>query len=340
MALPALAKTWQFVSNGTSCVNQPIASLGSIIADNRRLLRSIKNALTGFASNPWTVRYSCNTTTAGTAGDGVDRWATDADLAWATTTSGARSWIVLRQTGIATNFEVCLDLVGAGTDSTNGLGGQLFVSASAGFTGGTTTARPTATDESAQALSGSGVAVLRWSQLTADLATRWSVMQSSDGACTRFWFYAAGVLRGFYMFDKPTNIVTGWTNPSYALAAAGTSTAATAGLANVAAYVGRFRALGINGAMAMGCETAGTVIFPSDANAGAVPNDIDGSWPMLPIGLSSSSVGVKGRHGTLADIWLGSNTIPDGDTYPLATTDFVQVGSLILPWNGGPVNLA
>lgn len=59
MALPTKAKTWQYN------VNQAVALQGSIIATSRRLWRTIKNSLIGFATLPWTVRGSSDSVAAG-----------------------------------------------------------------------------------------------------------------------------------------------------------------------------------------------------------------------------------------------------------------------------------
>lgn len=317
MALPTLAKTWQFNPNNA------IAALGSSLADNRRALRSIKNAMVGFASNPWAVRYSCDSVTAGTAGDLTDRWTADANLVYA---AAAHSWIVLRQTGIATNFEVCIDL---GAASANGNTLTLAVSWSAGFTGGTTTARPTATDETVM------ISATSWTSNTTDIASRWSVMQSSDGQCTRVFCAASGSLSTLWIFDKPANTTTGWSNPSYAFTFAGTPA-----LSSLTGYGGRMRSGSTTGNVAMGCETAGAAFIPSDTVIGTVANEIDGAWAMLPIGISCNTVGIRGRHGTLVDLWFGQSPIPTADTYPNdASNQFVEVFPLIMPWNGGAVNL-
>lgn len=89
MSLPSLAKTWQFNANNS------IAAQGTALADNRRLWRTLKDALIGFATNPWVMRYSCNSVTAGTAGDGVDRLTADSNFVWANDTV-AHTWYVLR----------------------------------------------------------------------------------------------------------------------------------------------------------------------------------------------------------------------------------------------------
>lgn len=322
MALPTLTKTWQFN------VNNAISALGSALADNRRLLRSIKNAMVGFGTNPWQVRYSCDSSTAGTAGDGVDRWAADANLVWATAGT-AHSWIVLRQTGIATNFEI---LISCESSAPNGQIATIAVSFSAGFTGGSTTARPTATDEQVM------LSAANWSGNNTDQATRWSVMQSTDGQCTRVIICVAGSVTAYWLFEKPANPTTGWSNPSVSFVVQATPT--TIALCASGATLGKMRNGSTTGNVVLLCEGNRSFVIPDDTVYGNIANEIDSSWPMVPIAFESYTVGVRGRHGTLQDMWFGSTSISTGDTYPNdSSNQFVQFGNLILPWNGGGVNL-
>src|SRR5581483_5704779 len=150
MALPTLIKSYQFH------VNQAYPANGSAIADNRALLLGARDGLKGNGSgwtdsngstttptNCWTTRYSCDSVTAGTAGDGVDRWTGQSALVWGNAGTQVHSWHVFRQDALGT-FDLLLSLEGG---TANGNIMTAAVSPSAGFTGGTTTTRPTATDE-------------------------------------------------------------------------------------------------------------------------------------------------------------------------------------------------
>ena len=89
----------------------------------------------------WTVRYSCDGTTAGSAGDGVDRWTstfTPSKLVRASN-GVAHSWMVLRNA--ASGLEACIDISG----TVDGSGLLSFARVSNPFTSGSTTTRPTAT---------------------------------------------------------------------------------------------------------------------------------------------------------------------------------------------------
>lgn len=332
MTTPTLSKTWQFA------VNQTLLALGTTNANSARLIRSIKNILKGFGSHPWTCSGSSNA--AGTTGaptgtgamDGVDRWTTDADVNGA----GANSrhpWMVLRQTGIATNFEICFDLNSTGSINTM----TFVVSPAAGFTGGSATARPTATDEI--------VTITATTWINSDDTTRQlHVWQSSDGQCTRVmvWCNATTpvMMPLFWIFDKPKNPVSGWTNPSifgtYAI---------TAGLAitnaNLTSSTSILKGLGPSGAMVLRLtgEGAGSTVqiwTASTNGAGNQANELDGTWPFYPIGIYSLTVAMKGRHGELFDLWWKSFAITDGDNIPTDLTQrkFVCFGPFILPWTG------
>lgn len=318
MPLPAYTKTWQYSRNNTT------AAQGSALATNRRTMRSLVNLLLGFATSPWTERYSCDGTTAGTAGDGVNRWSVDANLVWGT---GAHSWQVIRQTGLATNAELCIDLNSAGSGTIT-----LVYSQSAGFTGGTTTARPTATDEIVL-LSGAS-----WGVSTSDVQTRYSAMQSTDGQCTRIIMCMAGVVSAVYVIDKPTNTTTGWTNPNFCLAYA-SSTSVSPTIANLDT-LGRSKILGTTATMQMLCEGTASGAAIANSTWGNLPNDIDGSWPMFPVGIASTTALTKGRHATLQDLYWGSQAIAVGEGYPAdGTNRWIQVGGLLLPWGDDSTGL-
>lgn len=326
--LPTLTKTWQF------SVNNSTGATGTAIDVNRTWTRTVKDALLAFASNPWTMRYSCNSVTAGTAGDGVDRITTNANLVWANAGS-AHSWMVLRQTGIATNFELLISC-----ENANASGATLLVvtSPSAGFTGGTTTARPTATDEIAQTNPASA-----WG-ITTNTAMRWHLWESTDGQCTRLITCVSGAIYNTIWLDKPSNPVTGWTNPSLSYAAQGaTGLSAT----TLGAVAGAFSArIGSTSALlAVSAEglitSAGSVSFRTNTNWGNIANEVSGEWPMLPVGAICVTATVRGRHGTFQDLWTGSGGANTGDTYPSgASNQFAQFDALILPWNGTAVQLS
>lgn len=320
MALPTKAKTWQYN------VNQAVALQGSIIATSQRLWRTIKNSLVGFATLPWTVRGSSDSVAAGM--DAVDRWAADANLV-NDTAGNVHSWIVLRQTGIATNFEICLDL-----NSNGGSGNfDFIVSPGAGFTGGSTTARPTATDEVVTQAN----SAYAWSNVDANHVVH--VLQSTDGQCTRVAVWRASTnLCTFWILDKPANPVTGWTKPSL-FGTVGVSS----GVVNTAGLFGNFANTTLKGygsaAMVLAMTGEGSQatsgLLSNLTGIGTTANSFDGTWPLFPIGIGSITVAMQGRHGTVFDLWWRPTSLGQIDTFPNDTSrQFVVMGDFVLPWDG------
>lgn len=322
MPLPTLTKTWQFQVNQTMT-----GAAGSALDLNRTWVRGLKDTLMGFASSPWTMRYSCNSVTAGTAGDGVDRITTNANLVWANA-GVAHSWYVLRQTGIASNFEL---LVSCENSAASGTSLIIAVSPSAGFTGGSTTARPTATDEN--------VLATAWGNGSTGVTYRVHAQMSSDGQCTRVSTWNAGAQFNLLKLEKPYLPTTGWTNPSVVYA---NQSITSHNMATLCATVGNMRAR-INGTdSAIVATVEGTNSGPVPSSTfGTLANEITNEWPIFPIGFGSVTVGSRGRHGTFQDLWFGSTNANSGDTYPNAPTNlFAQLGNLVWPWNGSTVSLS
>lgn len=324
MTLPSLAKTWQF------SVNQTVTSGGSGNLTAAKLMRTIKNSMKGFASTPWTVSGSSNAggsdaVPTGSAGmDGVDRWTVDTDIA----SNGSNSrhpWIVLRQTGIATNYEICFEF-----QSTGSLGSiWIFVSPSAGFTGGTTKLRPTATDEITISSGGA------WHS-GADATHQAHIWQSSDGECTRVLVWRAGTnLCTVWIFDKPSLPPAGWTNPSVSYFYS-TTTGIAITYANLSTgSTGK----GKNGTTLLTPKFSGegdtTTLLCNVTSVGTIVNDFDSNWPIFSIGLYENvAASSRGKLGKVFDLWWKPSGATDGDTFPNDSNNrqFVCMGCLILPW--------
>lgn len=308
MALPTLTKTWQHNVN-----NQ---TMNSQLADNRQQLLNIVGALLGFASSPATVRYSCSSTVAGTAGDGVNRWLTPTNIVWANA-GAAHSWMVLRLPGV--NVDLLLSC-----ESGTAHGANLLVATSAsGFSGGTTTLRPTASDE---VVIGSGAVFCSNAG-----SQRWSVQRTADGEQTRILICYQNAAQTFVAIDKPANVVSGWTNP-YVLAASTNLSFTT--LSSVASRIA-IRAAGMQSDAVFLCESGrlqDTAIIVG--GYGTQANELSGEWPIAPIGIAGTTAGARGRHGSMVDLWWGSSGASSGDTYPTSAPQFAQFGNLILPWDG------
>lgn len=331
MPVPSLSKTWVYTAGAVSTLNRTRLANGVLLDDSRAILRDIKNMMVNNdAATKWTVRYSCDGTTAGTAGDGVDRWDADSKLVWGT---GAHSWIVLRNTGIAATFEIVIDLNVASSGATINV-----IASTAAFTGGTTNARPTATAECAL-----GPTPITWLAGAAG-SFSYNLAMSNDGECTRFFAFAHAVSVSspapvaLWIIDKPQGPVSGWTDPYIGMVrggSIGTAMPTYQNLVNATPSTNILR--GRHGSTNFDANFTTEIYGTSTIHLGErllLPNDMSGEWAFVPCGFSSETTGARGRHGNLFDMWMGPTHVRSGDTFPLSLTrQFVKFGDLILPWN-------
>lgn len=329
MALPTVTKTWQYNVNQMMRTSTGTAA-ARYLADNRALLLAIKNGLIGFASSPWTVWGSSDGVGNFGNNDANDRWAAAANLIWANAGTN-HSWIVLKQTNIAANYQICIDLIPTlvydratiAVSMTAGFG------AAGGGVNGSATARPTATDEIVlQAAS-------TFHQLSAGAAfdAVLHMMQSSDGQVTRFLAYNSAGTMGFYAgFEKPQNPVTGWTVPAVACWSRVPFTYANFNDVATGYYTYQIASSGLY------CTSEAYINTMVGENRAGI-NDISPSEFFLSdIGLACEATAGgnrRGRHGKLFDAWWGSNQKQTGDTYPDSTArTLVQFSNIVVPWNG------
>lgn len=341
MADPTLDKTWEFVVNGIALANNDRASTLAH-QDRREMLLDIKQSLTNTGSHsgmtaPWTVTSSSDSATAGAS----DQWTDIDDLVWRDedSTGNAFSWIVLRQTGISTTFELLLALE---SDSTFDDGAQIYASvAQAGFTGGNTTTAPTATDERVLR-NDDGTSRGYWGSGTdgsvSAPAYRWDVSMSSDGQCTRVLIFMNTICTGFWLFDKPKNPASGWTDPYVAgIIATNSFTIEMPKYANLLDGTGAGLQMG---GRFSGVDT--TILLSSEGYLNSaigellpVPNQLDDSFIASEIGVRSQTATFTGAMGELFDIWWGFIWAGTGRYFPVGGTRlYVQVAHMIFPWDG------
>jgi len=297
-------KTWQF---GTAL--DPIAHINYNAYDATFELTAskawlhIKNALISVPSSPWIVLGSNNGVTYGI--DGVDRWNTQTDLKWNSTS--IRSWMLLKQPGIASNFQLLIQC----HISPNNYYGRitLVISPADGFTGGNTVDRPTATDELVVKNSGTYIA-----GTSANARIVLHVAVSSDGECTRILVGLNGYATSFCILDKPKNPEAGWVNPFVFgwpnAISAGQHCAEYVDCYDVAVFDGWINGSNVPfylGTLAYGANAIGQVI--------ATRNTQLNEWEVYPIWLCSLTPGVLGTKGQLYDVWWGtvSGSIAMGD---------------------------
>lgn len=306
-------KTWQLD------VNNVIATAGSDDLTNAALMAAIVSAFTGFALNPPTIKAASN---------GAGSVGTTFGAIWATAGSN-HGWVVL-DFGTA---ELCIDLASA--TSTNTHLATFVFSPSAGFSGGTATTRPTATDE--QVLISSAA----WGGKNgADEQHVFHSWLSSDGNCARLAIYRANVCVGLMILDTPKNQVSGWTTPAVCgwLGNAAATPQNTAALWHSAATL-KGRVTGTAASFYMTGEAANGVLVGQSWGSA---NSLTSEWPVGNIGLFTLATAKEGRHGEVNDLWWVSSGLADADTMdvdddgdtPANDRDYVVIGDFLFPWTG------
>jgi hypothetical protein len=319
MTLPTKEKTWQY------SVNNSLTSPGGSQPWSAEKLYTIKESLTNFASNPWTVPLSCDSTAVAAS----DLWTDYAtDIIWGANQSATRSWIVLQQDGISSGWQMLLDLAGA----VSGANMYLYVSPSAGFTGGSTTSRPTATDE---------IAVLSnftWGGGPVDYGGKIHVMQSTDGECTRIFhtmnYLATNYAQNVILIDKPKHPVTHWTTPWF-IHWYSSASALHAGDESVISDAANMRAYIDSGLVSL-AATLPNAVGSDIHDVFNFADEVSGEYPLYPMGLWCNTAGKRGPKGEIFDFWWGAaqNTM-EVRQYPAAVTRlFEQFEHVVVPWNG------
>jgi hypothetical protein len=327
MATPTNVKTWQYALNLTTFADN--TTVGNAYESASRRLFQIKSFLTSADdfTTPWTVVSSSDAATAGVG----DKWLDAGDLIWRADTGGAIfSWIVLRQAAISATFEV---MIGCEQDNTSDDGKRIIVYVSqAGFTGGTTTTRPTATDErrlrSHTEYWGSG-------QVNTAYDSQTHVWMSDDGECTRIVIYIQGTVTGYWCFEKPANPVPEWTTPYFACVL-GTSNI-TVDQTTYASFYDSANILSYFAGDAVSMYMSGEGFASAAAgeyltNAGQLTNN----WSAGSMGLISTTSPFRGRNGEVFDLrWGFKSTAGEVRYFPAdGSKTFVQISDFILPWDG------
>jgi hypothetical protein len=322
-------KTWQFDLNGVASSDTTLSGTGAHFA-RRKMMLAIANSLKGFGTQPWTLVSNTNSVD---APSGVNQWVDEDDLVWRDDdTANAFSWMVIRQTGISTTFELLITLE---ENSVSNDGAEIGAwVAQDGFTGGSTTARPTATDEREILVSTGGY----WGSgpVGSNNSYRWHVMQSTDGECTRVLIFIDEVNTGLWLFDKPKNPKTAWSDPYIAVMIGDNNTST-----NQCSYPkfhdatnmkSRFDTSGVDTTMYLSGEGFGTNASGENLT---VDNQLDGTFEAFQMGITSLTPSFVGRNGEVFDLWWGLTNAGTGRYYPdTGTKSYVQVHHMIFPWDG------
>lgn len=322
MALPTLERTWQITPNVR-------ITAAAEVTFSQNCLYEFKEAFIGFATLPWTVVGSSDGSVA--ALDAVDRWTTPGDITFST--GAGQSWMVLEN---ASGNQLCI-YVDTSSISTEDI--PFYFSPSANFSGGTTSARPTATDEFeihttiSQWLGG------RNPPGTNDFI--WQFWHSTDGQATRWVMFETGtpLVCGFIEpIDQPR---TGHSDPYVATVITSTTPGNQASTLSFDGEEWRSYDSGFGGLFQMYMVAparmiSGSVAIRDNTVGASAVEDFDNEYWFVTTGLMGSDIGVRGPKGRMVDFFLCQGSIfANGDTFPTGGgKQFIVIGDILYPWDG------
>lgn len=298
--------------------------------------------------------WVCKGSSAGSTGkgagmDGRDRWHTQTDMQFTSGATGNHSWIVLRNT--ANGVEILIDLAFASVSRRI----EAWVSPELGFTGGTTTTRPTAGD--AFRFSGDGALnngywflMENWYPKRLQLV----FMQSDDGDQDFMVLYVNDVDQGMLatgLAGAPENAgpLVPWNgNNAYVIFPDGRAR----NLENTPRitydeYLDNPRTVitvdkdGAGpGPVSVLCHlTANMIVSSSLGREYPTIPDLGQQFPGDRIGLASAQSGYRGRHAYIPDMLFANAGVNNGvaqfSSIPGdGSRQWVKIGHFYLPWDG------
>lgn len=324
MALPTVTKTWTISPNNTRVWNGDIW-------DRRTIWIWIKNWL---KSVGWTVRSSCNASTA--YNDGTDSWVSASNINYHYNGSYNKSWIVLRAPSSFSSGGTWDLMFSCGSPNGSNWSGQSgTMRITSNITGynlnGTTQAWPTV-------VSGSEHTHLYWGSSytyaagmalgrSDDTGYSWRVhyMSNAEGTNFRVFVCTQGYCIFMMLFERLDNVEAPavWTDPCVlGVGAIGNSWQNVNTVSNnympfsaggFQSYTGwsqgwpkcgHFKGW-IAGQQVSLYTTCEYIVSDSLCVQWGVRNEITNNQPLYPLGLAAGDVGKRGRAGVLTDIWGG-----------------------------------
>jgi hypothetical protein len=350
MALPTVAKTWRFNVNNKRATTSNLFwhqalmfNLKDILINNSPIL-AWDTPPTGI----WTVDHSCDGSTAGTPADGIDRWVTTANLVW-DRPADAHSWIVFN-TGMNGGLgQVLIDLDNDNNSSVGAEPESIDVRISPGglFTGGTTTARPTASDELPGEIT-RGQTAGAWAglQTATGLDIGYHVMMSADGAEMRIFMHRTNVCFSMWAFGESVDGPAGAAHNLWGSIWSTAQSTPTEAL-NMVQTSGWFH--GSNSGVIRGIGSLQRPVYLDYIHQSGnqslwkntiVPGIGDETLGEAVFGEISmwdtDSAGNRGPKGRIQDMWVITDARTNGDTFPAdGSRQFHKVGAnMVVPWSG------
>lgn len=303
--LAAPARPWTVTAAAAT-----IVAAGTVAATNKLILVAMPAAW--HTAGISTLDYCCNGSAAGVKGDLVERWNASGDIV-GNTPGNAHSWRV--ETLAGGLGQICVD-----RDDVFDGSGSIFWSEAVGFTGGTTTARPTASDE-------------------IEITSTTNILHTVNGTnVIHLWRCSDSGREGVRMAITNTGASAGPCALMSIERAASTPAAWTTKIA--ARYMGGsgtfgnrsdWTAVAPNGGWrARVSATARTPIAIGDTPP--VANDVDGDRLIAPCGLNDATIGRLGfvdDFHFIDDAFTAYGTLSDVN----GTLGWIALDEVVWPWN-------
>lgn len=330
MGMPVLAKTWFLVPNINSTTSYPQGYL-----DRKNALKGVAFGGRSISSNAWTVVGSSNSVTSNMTG--TDLWVTGANVVRNTSTSGARSWIVLRN---ARGRQMLIDYVGSDASTS-----RVQFSPSAGFTGGSITAAPTALDSFDIIDAGPSASIADAAVAGTNIIQ--NVWQTTDGAQTMIVVNQNGSSITLWLFGDVEDPPASWATPfiSYWDFGLGVSSSQMWGRKLVGTFGSGHVNARATSAITATCyfvtESLDTAPLSDPATATNRKNELTNLWDIYGrFEVMSENVNLWGPLGYWPDLWPTppvQTGYVTGDHYPAdGSRQFVKVNDLVFWWGGAP----
>lgn len=341
MSAPTKEKTWTkystFVTSGTGPTPQSGQSQDN--SDGRLVFYLLKSQ---FLAAGWEVVSSCGYYSSAWHVGEDDHWIDAASVRWKEA-DNKFGWIVLKNTLLHSGgegFQICIALTALASSGYSSNTITLAFACEGGFTGGSTTARPTATDE--VVIFNNEVATgYVYSTFTDNALNIW---YSSDGEAFRLW-WGNGIsnlildVNPPWIFEKIQNAPIWLDKP--VMAGVMRWDAEGSFLKDGGSYTPK--------RFYFCCDefTKCPLMFSAEGtHSGGVLSkqtscqlaDLGGNWPVFPISVVSVSPLVNGCLGTVADMWLVPTALAFGDYMPGdGSKEFVVMHDLLLANDGTSV---
>ena len=327
MALPILERSYQFAVNHWS--SEQASTTGE---KDLSIMFWMKSTVVGWTYSPWTIYQSCDASSCGTEGDGVDRWLDEGDIVWANDSTN-HSWIVFNMP--VGDGQICIDCVQPSRTIT------MSFSSSGLFTGGTVTNAPTAPDA---VVTGH----FEWldGSYSEPFRTMGHLIASTDGKMCMFLSTRNGHACTFWSFFEAGSPEPGWDAP-YAFVRLDAQDDDQITTRNITRT-----SIGLSGGGKKEYTTdAGltfTWVFCTEGSEGALAigddsqnpgrNRISRQFQLFPLLLGTWDTGARGVKGYLPDVYITGQAVNKGSTMEAdptnPTREWAVFGCLVVPWDG------